>query len=241
MPELTKDELATLIRRVFGSHPGDCNLAVLSDLPDRELPDNPEWSARREMAADWAGKLQEVAEDLGLSAAGLVLYDNVRRNNAELPARCTIQHSGRETTFEEILSTHQIILAPTELSATAPLKLLAKKHRFRAATMPGFGASMIPALRLDWEEIDQRCRELKLKVDQADSARIRTRAGGKEFELILDLRYRTGTASGGLFEPAGDRRQPAFRRDLHRAVRRGAGRGPEQDQAVSSPWNWMGN
>ena len=62
---------------------------------------------------------------------------------------------------------------------------------------------MIPALRLDWGEIDQRCRELKLKVDQADSALVRMAAGGKEHELVLDLRYRTGTASGGLLNMPG--------------------------------------
>jgi hypothetical protein len=206
MQALSKEELTTLIRRVFGSHKGDRNLAVLSDLPDTpggDLADNPEWAARREMAADWARKLNEAAADLGLVAAGLVEYPNVRRNNAELPAGCRIVDSGRETTFEEIFSTHQIVLAPTELSATAPLKLLAKKHNFRAATMPGFGAAMIPALRLDWEEIDRRCMELKVKVDQADSAMIRMAAGGVEYELTLDLRHRTGTASGGMLNKPG--------------------------------------
>ena len=131
MQDLTKDELITLVRRVFGSQPGDRNLAVICDLPDRELPDNPEWAARREMAADWAAKLQDGAADLGLEAAGLVVYDNVRRNNAELPERCTIHHSGRETTFDEILSSHQIVIAPTN-SAGRPARwhhhpLLAKE------------------------------------------------------------------------------------------------------------------
>ena len=197
MQTLSKEELVTLIRRVFGSKEEDRCLAVLCDLPDEHLPDHPEWAARREMAADWAKKLNEAAADLGLEAAGLVEYANVRRNNAELPVRCRIAHSGRETTFEEIFSTHQILLAPTELSATAPLKLLAKKHNFRAATMPGFSASMIPALRLDWVEIDRRCRELKEKVDAAASAQIRMAAAGSEYDLALDLRHRTGSASGG--------------------------------------------
>jgi leucyl aminopeptidase (aminopeptidase T) len=203
MQDLTKDELITLVRRVFGSQPGDRNLAVICDLPDQELPDNAEWRARRDMAADWAAKLQEGAADLGLEAAGLVMYDNVRRNNAELPERCTIHHSGRETTFGEVLSTHQIVIAPTELSATAPLKLLAKEHHFRAATMPGFGTAMIPALRLDWQEIDRRCHELREKVDRASAAEILMAAAGREFRLTLDLRHRTGTASGGLLNQPG--------------------------------------
>jgi leucyl aminopeptidase (aminopeptidase T) len=102
-----------------------------------------------------------------------------------------------------VLAEHQVILAPTELSATAPLKLQGKRLRFRAATMPQFNADMIPALRLDWVEIDGRCRELKALLDQAEAARIRMEAAAGSHELLLDLRHRTATASGGLLVEEG--------------------------------------
>ena len=63
--------------------------------------------------------------------------------------------------FAELFATHSMILAPTELSATAPLKVAARAGGFRAATMPGFLPSMIPALRLDYGEINRRVNLLK--------------------------------------------------------------------------------
>jgi len=211
---LTTEELVTLVRRVFDIREGDRAMAVLCDLPDDHLPDNPAWQARRVLAADWAGKLRTGLTGLDLERVSLVLYRNARRNNADLPEEAFIlgegdvpgdvdSPGGRRAPMAEVLSTHQVILAPTELSATAPLKLLGGKHKFRAATMPQFNADMIPALKLDWTEIDARCRQLKALLDEAVEARILMEAGGNSYELHLDLRHRTATASGGLLTEEG--------------------------------------
>jgi hypothetical protein len=211
---LSTRELVTLIDRVFRVRSEDRALAVLCDLPDAELPDNPDWKARREMAADWAARLREGKDELGLDGVDLVLYRNARRNNADLPDRAWVWSGGplpataddveeRDVAMSEVLATRQILLAPTELSATAPLKLHGKECGFRAATMPAFNASMIPALRLDWVEIDGRCRELKALLDDATAARIRFEAAGETHDLTLDLRHRTATASGGMMVEPG--------------------------------------
>ena len=213
-PSLDTEDLVRLVRRVFHPRTNDRGLAVLVDLPDRELPDHPGWSARREMAADWSRRLAGAAGDLGLATVSLVLYRNVRRNNADLPEQAFVhaggalpdsveQIGGSGEPFAEILRRHQIVLAVTELSATAPLKLAAPKLGFRAATMPGFSAAMIPALKLDYEEINHRCEELKGLLDRASAAVIRFRAAGREHELRLDLRFRNATASGGLVREPG--------------------------------------
>ena len=47
--------------------------------------------------------------------------------------------------LSDVLGNHSMALAPTELSATAPLKMLAPRLGFRAATMPGFVPAMLPA------------------------------------------------------------------------------------------------
>ncbi len=65
--------------------------------------------------------------------------------------------------------------------------------------MAGFLPSMIPALKLDYGEINRRVNLLKEMLDQAESARCRFTAHGTSHDLTLDLRYRTGHASGGLF------------------------------------------
>jgi hypothetical protein len=41
-------------------------------------------------------------------------------------------------------------MAPTQYSATAPLKNAARKFNLRAATMPGFSPAMIPTLKIDY-------------------------------------------------------------------------------------------
>ena len=211
---LSTEDLVRVVRSVFRPREGDRALGVLCDLPDHRLADRPEWAERRAMAAEWTARLREGAVTLGLERVDLLMYRNVARNNADLPGEMYVYSEGDlpddaddlrvgAISLERALSTYSILLAPTELSATAPLKLLAKHHRFRAATMGGFAPAMIPALKLDWVDIDQRCRELKARLDPAEAARLRLEAGGATHELTLDLRYREATASGGLLTEPG--------------------------------------
>ncbi len=73
-----------------------------------------------------------------------------------------------------------MVMAPTELSATAPLKVAARDGGFRAATMPGFLPSMIPALRLDYGEVNRRVDLLKQLLDAAERADCASRPDGSE-------------------------------------------------------------
>jgi len=79
------------------------------------------------------------------------------------------------------------------------LKVAAREGAFRAATMPGFLPSMIPALRVDYGEVNRRVELLKGLLDTAETARIQFAVAGEKHELLLDLRHRTGHASGGIF------------------------------------------
>ncbi len=65
--------------------------------------------------------------------------------------------------------------------------------------MPGFSPEMIPALRLDYEEINRRVVKLKELLDRAQGADfVFAVEDGLEAALYLDLRHRSGHASGGL-------------------------------------------
>jgi len=215
MERLTAEELLALVQRVFAPRKSDRALAFLVDLPDGADDDNPAWKTRRELALDWAGALVTVKDRLRMSVH-LYLYRNVGRNNADLPAGAWAHrfgplpdtHSGlepdRQESFESIFATHDIIIAPTQFSATAPLKNAARAHGFRAATMPGFSPEMIPALRLDYVEINRKVAKLKALLDRAATARIKLVVDSKdEHRLVLDLRHRTAHASGGLFPESG--------------------------------------
>ena len=213
--ELSGEALAALIERVFRPRPSDRALAVLIDMPDRVRSDTAEWRERREMAAQWVRRLAPCQKQLGLDVH-LYLYCNVRVNNADLPRGARLHVSGplpgtadeidpwTEEPFPNIFRTHSLLLALTEFSATAPLKLMAKTYGFRAATMPGFSPAMIPALRLDYEEINRRVAVLKDLLDRAEAADLLFAVeNGPECSLFLDLRHRTAHASGGLLHEPG--------------------------------------
>lgn len=215
---LSRAELLFLVRNVFHPTLEDRGLAVLVDLPDEEREDHEAWRLRREVAVDWVSKLRDVEQELGLRTI-LYCYRNARMNNADLPDNCWVWQSDetpgdvfsmKEYQIKPLLSVFErnsILMAVTEFSATAPLKLLARKHQFRAATMGGFSPLMIPALRLDYEKIDARVHYLKGLLSRSDRAELVFRVLETESDLPLnltiDLRHRTAHASGGLLRKLG--------------------------------------
>ncbi len=213
--ELSGEALAALVERVFKLRASDRALAVLVDLPDPVRGDTAGWRERREMAAQWVRRLLPFQQRLKLEVH-LYLYRNVRTNNADLPRGAWLHAEGplpgtadeldplTEQPFADIFRAHSVLMAVTELSATAPLKLMAKTFGFRAATMPGFSPAMIPSLRLDYEEINHRVTRLKEWLDRSEGADLVFQVeGGPECKLSLDLRHRTGHASGGLLHDPG--------------------------------------
>jgi len=211
---LSGDELVALVRRVFLPRENETGLAILVDLPDAQVPDNPDWAARRVIAAHWVEELSIHQAELGLKPT-LVLYPNVHTNNGDLPERCWIHRGGPlphtaaglnpedSILFVELYAANPILIAPTEFSATAPLKMAAKKHPIRAATMPGFRQDMIPALRLDYTEVNRRVEYLKALLDRSTGADFHFAHPGGEDTLHLDLRFRSAHASGGLLPNPG--------------------------------------
>lgn len=211
---LRGEELCALVRRVFLPRPGETRLAILVDLPDAVVPDTADWATRRAIAAGWLDEFQAHADALGLMPV-LVLYRNAHTNNGDLPERCWIHAGGAlparaedldpaaSVLFAEVLAAHPILLAPTQFSATAPLKVAAKVHGFRAATMGGFCEGMIPALRLDYAEVNRRVGILADLLDRAEGADLVFAHPAGESRLHLDLRFRHAHRSGGLLPEAG--------------------------------------
>jgi leucyl aminopeptidase (aminopeptidase T) len=211
--QLSGPELVALVQRVFLPQPGEGAMAILVDLPDAKVPDDANWAARRDIATAWMEELVAHRAELGLDTH-LVVYPNVHTNNGDLPERAWIHGGGRlpsaesldpaaSITFAELYASHPILIALTKFSATAPLKLAAKKHPIRAATMPGFRADMIPALRLDYTEVNRRVEILKDLLDRAEGADFHFGTPSGPCDLHLDLRHRMGHASGGLLPKPG--------------------------------------
>ncbi|MFO7891641.1 MAG: hypothetical protein R6V04_15035 [bacterium] len=215
--KLSSNELIALVKSVFSPASSDKRIALLIDIPDQKVTDNNGWKERRTIGYDWYQGLNQVKTSLKLSEVNLVAYPNVHSNNADLPEKCYVMDSFSEALNTEnvrnygelddlarVLDNHQIIFALTEFSATAPLKLRAKEENFRAATMPGFSAAMLPALKLDYDKINQRVNVIKKKLDVSKSVDIEFTVGRKEkYSVCFDLRHRQAHASGGRFPDSG--------------------------------------
>jgi len=216
VPGLNEQDLAGLVRSVFPGHPDDRSLAVLVDLPRDPAKDNDDWRARRIMAEEWTTLLRKAAPSVPLAGVRLIAFPDVGSNNADLPGEgydmkaglppdaSGLAASGFPVPFETIFCETALFLAPTEYSATAPLKNAAARHGFRAATMPGFNEKMLPALRVDYAEVGRRVGLIKARLDRAEEAEIEfVKDGLVPHRMVFDLRHRTAHESAGRFPVKG--------------------------------------
>ncbi len=212
MENLSGQELISLINSVFPRFDNDNKLGILVDVPRVDSKDNSNWKKRREICLSWYNELKKNPGLLGLEEINLIAYPDVISNNADLPEECyiisenlpdkasSLSAYGIPKTFDEIFSDHQLFLSPTEYSTTAPLKNSAKKYGFRAATMPGFSEKMIPALRIDYNEVFRRVDILKKLLDPAKKAEVVFVVDNiSEYSMDFDLRFRQSHMSSGRF------------------------------------------
>jgi hypothetical protein len=212
MNELSFDALAALLDAVFAPAGREGWLTIMVDLPDERAPDHAAWADRRRIAAEWFGLLNGAAARLPFEAVCFCSYPNVGSNNNDLPATVSIARApsgpaeipaGEPVALDTVLRATSVVLALTEFSATAPLKLLARDYRFRGATLPGFSRAMIPVLGLDYERVNRRVLEFKERMDRAEGVSVALEAEGDVYTAFFDLRFRTGHASGGLLREPG--------------------------------------
>lgn len=216
MNNLSPSELERLISAVFAPTAIDRRLTILVDVPNDAVPDKPAWKDRRAIASEWYQSLKRVQERLRLEELEICYYENVGSNNANLPELCyayagnleglqtkELTRIGTPYPMKDVLAQVDILLAPTEFSATAPLKLLAKQYGFRAATLPGFSREMLPALGLDYTKVHERVIFFKQKLDDAVAINAVMSDSSKEYVSSFDLRFRTAHASSGLIHERG--------------------------------------
>ncbi|MCC6396752.1 MAG: hypothetical protein IT282_07005 [Bacteroidetes bacterium] len=205
-------QFVNVLDAVFGFRKDERALTFLVDLPDIRVRDSAAWMDRRRIAIEWYLMLQDHWKELPFSALSFGVYPNVGTNNGDLPARVLLVEKAMpdgtvsdsdELPLDEVLKGSSVVLAPTELSATAPLKVLAKRLGFRGATMPGFSRAMIPALGLDYQKVNARVVEFQQRMNRATGANVVLSSEGRDFSLFLDLRHRTAHASGGVIREPG--------------------------------------
>jgi leucyl aminopeptidase (aminopeptidase T) len=210
MNNLTFEQLSALLDSVFAPGPAEQWLTIMVDLPGGRLPDNEAWRDRRRIAREWFDTLHGNGTNLPFTSVVYCEYANVGSHNNELPDSGSVVHepaamdSGSAVLpMSTILESSSVVIAPTEMSATAPLKLLARTYGFRGATLPGFARAMIPALTLDYESVHARVMQFRDRLERAEGVAVRLAANGRDYSSYYDLRFRSAHASGGLMREIG--------------------------------------
>jgi hypothetical protein len=213
MDNLDYDQLRALLDSVFALRDDERWLTLLVDLPDERVPDTDAWRDRRAIASEWFALLRAGRSALPFTDAVCCTYPNVGSNNNDLPRLASVTREGiggfgsaegdARMEMRTILESSSVVLAPTQLSATAPLKVLARELGFRGATLPGFSRQMLPVLALDYEKVNARVVEFRDRMDRAEGVAVRLVADGREYGSFFDLRFRGGHASGGLLREPG--------------------------------------
>lgn len=211
IPNLPASEFLELLRTVFRPRSTERVLTFIVDLPGGLTPDTEAWSDRRAITGEWARYAADALAALPFTGVILATYPNVGSNNGELPSEFHLDFVREKSGWQrsgtiplgELLKSSSVVIAPTEYSATAPLKLLAREYGFRGATLPGFNREMIPALGLDYGRVHERVMMLKERMDRASGATVDLTAYGRKYHLFLDLRFNKAHASGGLMREDG--------------------------------------
>ena len=210
--QITAASLRTLLTTVFALHHQEKQLTILFDIPGGGVDDSDPWKDRRAIAREWYDLLRKDNADKLFERVILGWYDNVGSNNNDLPTSVTVTEGdvsesnlsrGNQSDLFQIISDSTVVLALTQFSATAPLKIMARGLSFKGASMPGFSREMIPALSLDYEMVDARVREFKGRMDRAEAVSMDFETPRGNFSMYFDLRFRTGHASGGLMREPG--------------------------------------
>ena len=162
----------------------DERVLVFADAPHGQLQDNPLWSERRVMAAEWHAAFVSLSSQVGFSVLPLITFPATAGHNAGLPLE-----KGSPLSLADALGQATLAVGLTEHSATAPLVGWAEAHAdFRAASLPGVARRMEQtALSADYQEVTRRCRLLASKLEGAVAARV-TFSTGHEWQV--DLRHR---------------------------------------------------
>jgi hypothetical protein len=181
-------DLEKFLTDVFAPVAGE-RVAVVVDTPTADVPDNPLWRERREMAAAWRDGLAKLGAKVGFETLPLVTFPSNGRSGADFPPG----------PLDAVLDGTSLLLALTEFSMTAALCDVCKRRPgadvFRSASMPGVQKWMEEtSLAADYGEVAKRCRLLKEAFLKADHAEVKFSTGHR---CLFDLRHRVCEADDG--------------------------------------------
>jgi len=211
-PELSEFEsfsLERLLRNCFGSSDQLLSPCILIDL------DDPAELAGFSYLSSDSNRVQKVAkhefldklnggvgEKLNFSECHIYSYRKTGGSNLD-PEDTFYDIAGNVCSLrDDICKKHDIILAITDFSLTAPLTALCKEFGFRGATLHGVNDVILNSgLSVDYNEVSKQAEAFRSLLDTADSFTLDFSCLGKSYSLTISCGGQTAQKSHGLCPP----------------------------------------
>ena len=207
--EFDKFNLKKLLANCFGSSNETLSPCVLIDL------DNPEQIKNFDFLSNIHNPVQTIAKELffdqlnsgvgdALNFSECFIYSFKKTGGSNLDPEDHFYNVDGElcSLRNDICSNHDIILAITDYSLTAPLTALAKEFGFRGATLHGVNEIILNSgLSVDYHQVSKQAESFRLVLDQADSFKIVFSCNDIDYTLIIECDQQTAQKSHGLCPP----------------------------------------
>lgn len=198
MPATVKPtfDFERFVATVFAPESGETVL-VLTDDPTSNLPLNPDWAARHEMAERWRAGLEAIGDKEGFRVLPLLRFAATGQSNGVFPP--TGKSEDREVDLFETLARATLAISMTEYSMTGALAIESIRRpgarQFRAASMPLARADMEDTcLNVDYAALRGKCAAIHATIDGSVGAEVRFSTGDT---CYFDLRHRQAFVDDG--------------------------------------------
>ncbi|VVB99599.1 Uncharacterised protein [uncultured archaeon] len=201
--EMPAAKIASLINGMLSPKSGE-RMLFLTDYSSKP---STRAHGRQLLLARWHKAASLLAEQKGFRVLPIVRYAETGKNNADLPRTAVTHDGGHIDSLSELIASSNIVIAMTEYSASAPLKLIASRApSLRVVSMPGVTADMEPAMAADYASIEARGKKLLAIVSSATGFEITFDGAGlpRNTKLFIDTRASNWLLDAGACRSPGD-------------------------------------
>ena len=194
--EFSNFSLYNLLNTCFGKSDHKLKACILIDLPEIDqlknfsYLDNDDFQVQAYAKKHFYDRLVDgLAEELGFASVGFYAFKTTGGSNLDPEDPVTDPDGNLLSLEKDICPNHDLILAITDFSLTAPLTAMAKKYNFRGATLHGVNDVILGSgLAVDYTEISVQAECFRTVLDNADSFELNFDVFGENTPYLLNVR-----------------------------------------------------
>ena len=210
LDEFEKFNLIKLLSTCFGKPENSARVCILVDLPDLNLMkeysflSNEKFAVQQHAVTKFLEPLRgSIGREFNATNVNMFAYKTTYGSNLD-PEDGAMDDKGTSLSLDkDIYPNHDIILAVTDFSLTAPLTAKAKEYGFRGATLHGLNDIILNSgLSVDYNFISEQAEVYRNVLTQSDEFEISFETLGVSYKLFLHCNKQDAQKSHGLC-PAG--------------------------------------